>query len=91
MADAERLGCVVVTYDALPWIERCLESVATLDTVVVDHGSRDETVAFVRERFPSERVVEAENRGLAAGWNLGVAETSGETLSRHCSIHGSAS
>jgi GT2 family glycosyltransferase len=78
MADAGRLGCVVVTYDALPWIEQCLESVAALDTVVVDNGSRDDTVAFVRERFPTVRVVESENRGLAAGWNLGVAETSGE-------------
>jgi N-acetylglucosaminyl-diphospho-decaprenol L-rhamnosyltransferase len=78
MADATRLACVVVTYDALPWIEQCLQSVTDLDTVVVDHGSRDGTVAFVRERFPAGRVVEAENRGLAAGWNLGVAATRGE-------------
>ena len=75
---ADDAAVVVVTYDALPWIEQCLESVAALDTVVVDNGSRDDTVAFVRERFPSVRVVESENRGLAAGWNLGVAETSGE-------------
>jgi N-acetylglucosaminyl-diphospho-decaprenol L-rhamnosyltransferase len=78
MADAGELGCVVVTYDALPWVERCLESAASLDTVVVDNGSRDGTVALVRERFPSVRVVESENRGLAAGWNRGVAETRGE-------------
>ena len=75
---AASVACVVVTHDALPWIERCLESVAALDTVVVDNGSRDDTVAFVRERFPAVRVVESENRGLAAGWNLGVAETSSE-------------
>ena len=78
MADAGRVACVVVTYDALPWVERCLESVARLDTVVVDNGSSDGTVDFVRERFPAVRLVESENRGLAAGWNRGVAETSGE-------------
>jgi len=78
MADAGRLACVVVTYDALPWLEQCLESVAALETVVVDHGSSDGTVEFVRERFPAVTLVEAENRGLAAGWNRGVAETSGE-------------
>ena len=78
MADAGRVACVVVTYDALPWVERCLESVAALDTVVVDNGSSDGTVGFVRERFPAVRLVELENRGLAAGWNRGVAETSGE-------------
>jgi GT2 family glycosyltransferase len=65
----------VVTYDALPWIERCLESVAGVDTVVVDNGSTDDTVAVVRDRFPSVRLVEAENRGLSAGWNRGILET----------------
>ena len=65
----------MVTHDALPWIERCLESVAGVDTVVVDNGSTDDTVAVVRATFPTVRVVEAENRGLAAGWNRGIAET----------------
>jgi GT2 family glycosyltransferase len=79
MADAAGgVACVVVTYDALPWIERCLESVAGIETVVVDNGSSDGTVAAVRERFPSVRLIEAENRGLAAGWNRGIAATSAE-------------
>ena len=69
---------VVVTYDALAWIERCLESARGHETVVVDHGSSDGTVARVRERFPDVTVVEEENRGLAFGWNTGVARTSGD-------------
>jgi hypothetical protein len=44
-------------------------------TVVVDHGSRDGTVELVRDRFPGVRLIEAENRGLAAGWNAGIRET----------------
>ena len=75
---AASVACVVVTHDALPWIERCLQSVAAIDTVVVDNGSSDDTVAVVRERFPAVRVVEAENRGLAAGWNRAIAETSAD-------------
>ncbi|MGH2998849.1 MAG: glycosyltransferase family 2 protein [Gaiellaceae bacterium] len=71
-------SAVVVTYDARPWIERCLESVRGLETVVVDHGSSDGTVAFVRERFPQVAVVEEENRGLAFGWNTGIARTTGD-------------
>jgi hypothetical protein len=67
----------VVTYDALPWLERCLESVRGLETVVVDHGSRDGTLELVRERFPEARLIEQENRGLAAGWNAGIAATGG--------------
>jgi N-acetylglucosaminyl-diphospho-decaprenol L-rhamnosyltransferase len=67
----------VVTYNALPWVEQCLESVRGVETVVVDHGSSDDTVAFVRERFPGVVVVEQENKGLAAGWNAGIARTRG--------------
>ena len=47
--------------------------------VVVDHGSTDGTLELVRERFPEVRVLERENRGLAAGWNAGITATS----SRH--------
>jgi N-acetylglucosaminyl-diphospho-decaprenol L-rhamnosyltransferase len=72
------VSVVVVTYNALPWLEPCLMSVVGCETVVVDHGSTDGTVALVRERFPSIRVVEQENRGLAAGWNRGIRETSGK-------------
>jgi hypothetical protein len=75
-----RVAAVVVTYDALPWLEQCLESLAGIDTVVVDHGSRDGTVELVRQRFPSARVVEQANLGLAAGWNRGAAETSSDYL-----------
>jgi N-acetylglucosaminyl-diphospho-decaprenol L-rhamnosyltransferase len=71
------VSVVVVTYNALPWLERALESVHGHETVVVDHGSSDGTVRFVRERFPDVQVVEQENRGLAYGWNTGLARTSG--------------
>jgi len=71
------VSVVVVTYNGLPWIEQCLDSVRGVETVLVDNGSSDGTVAFVRERFPDVTVVEQENRGLAAGWNAGIARTSG--------------
>jgi GT2 family glycosyltransferase len=75
MADGDRVAAVVVTYDALPWIEQCLDSLAGVETVVVDNGSSDGTVALVRERYPDVRLVESENRGLGAGWNIGLRET----------------
>jgi GT2 family glycosyltransferase len=70
------VSAVVVTYNGLPHVERALESVAGLESVVVDHGSTDGTVELVRERFSEVRVVEQENLGLAAGWNRGIRETS---------------
>ncbi len=74
MAEA---SAVVVAYDALPWLEPCLASLRGVETVVVDNGSTDGTVQLVRERFPEVRLVEQENRGLAAGWARGIEETGG--------------
>jgi N-acetylglucosaminyl-diphospho-decaprenol L-rhamnosyltransferase len=70
------VAAVVVTYNALPYVERTLESLERHETVVVDHGSTDGTLELVRRRFPRVKLVEQENRGLAAGWNRGVRETS---------------
>ena len=61
---ADDVSVVVVTLNALPWVERCLESVRGHDMIVVDHGSTDGTLELVRERFPEVRVIEQENRGM---------------------------
>jgi N-acetylglucosaminyl-diphospho-decaprenol L-rhamnosyltransferase len=73
VSPSEDVAVVVVTFNALPHIKRCLASVHGYTTVVVDHGSTDGTVELVRE-FDEVRLVEQENRGLAAGWNRGMAE-----------------
>ena len=54
-----RVAAVVVTYDALPWIEQCLDSLRGVETIVVDNGSSDGTVALVRERYPAVRIIES--------------------------------
>jgi N-acetylglucosaminyl-diphospho-decaprenol L-rhamnosyltransferase len=70
-------GVVVVTHNALPWIERCLDSVRGEEVVVVDNGSTDGTVEVVRDQLPEATLIEQENRGLAAGWNEGIRRTGG--------------
>src|SRR5205823_3513924 len=59
------------------WLEQALDSVRGHETVLVDHGSSDGTVRFVRDRYADVEVIEEENRGLAFGWNTGVERTSG--------------
>src|SRR5262249_32372230 len=48
------------------------------ETVVVDHGSSDDSVAIARRHGAT--VVEQENRGLAAGWNEGIRRTDGDAV-----------
>jgi hypothetical protein len=63
---------VAVTYNGLPWIEKCLASLEEYPTIVVDHGSTDGTLELVRERFPQVTLIEQENKGLGAGFNRGM-------------------
>jgi hypothetical protein len=71
------VSTIVVTYNALPWVEQALESVPGTELVVVDHGSTDGTLELVRERFPDAIVVEQENKGFGAGNNAGMRAASG--------------
>jgi GT2 family glycosyltransferase len=71
------VSVVIVTYDAMPWIERCLDSVRGYDVIVVDHGSTDGTLELVRARFPEARVIEQENRGMGGGNNAGLRAAQG--------------
>ena len=71
------LTVVVVTWNALPWLEQCLDSVRGRDVVVVDHGSTDGTLELVRERYPDVRVIEQENKGMGGGNNAGMRASDG--------------
>ena len=71
------VSVVVVTWNALPWLEQCLDSVRGRDVIVVDHGSTDGTVPFVRERCPEVRLLEQENKGMGGGNNAGMRAASG--------------
>jgi N-acetylglucosaminyl-diphospho-decaprenol L-rhamnosyltransferase len=71
------VSVVVVTWNALTYLERCLESVRGYETIVVDNGSTDGTVELVRERFPDVRLIEQENRGMGGGNNAGMRAASG--------------
>jgi len=77
MAPEPDVSVVVVTFDALPWIERCLESVRGLDVIVVDHGSTDGTLELVRERFPDVELLEQANKGMGGGNNAGMRLAAG--------------
>jgi N-acetylglucosaminyl-diphospho-decaprenol L-rhamnosyltransferase len=68
---------VVVTWNALPWLEQCLDSVRGRDVVVVDHGSTDGTLDWVREHRPDARIVEQENKGMGGGNNAGMRVAGG--------------
>jgi hypothetical protein len=70
---------VVVTYNALPWIEQCIESVqarrSSSSTTARPTGRSRSSASC----FPQARVIERENLGLASGWNAGMAVAAAAT------------
>ena len=77
------VSVVIVTWNGRQYLDACLSAVGaqggvSAETILVDNASTDETVAYVRERFPWVRVVAlTENRGFAGGNNAGVREARG--------------
>lgn len=68
---------VIVTYNALKWVGKCLRSVEKsthpADVVVIDNGSTDGTLPLIRTDFPGVRIVETgENLGFGAANNKGL-------------------
>jgi len=87
------LSIVIVTWNAREVLMDCLESIEReilgrrdtarleTETLVVDNGSVDGSVAAVGERFPwAELIALPENLGFAAGNNVGMAQAKGRHL-----------
>ena len=68
---------VIVTYNAMKWIERCLnslrESTITPDMFIVDNGSTDGTQSYIREHYPEIMFHQSkENLGFGRANNMGL-------------------
>ncbi len=83
------LSVVIVSWNTRELLDTCLTSLVddaershiALQVVVVDNGSTDGTVAMLRERDLTLRVLALEeNVGFAAATNRGIRETSGESI-----------
>ena len=68
----KRVLVIVVAYNGMRWLERCLGSVSGADIFVVDNDSTDGSADFVEKHFPNARLVRsAENLGFSKANNLG--------------------
>jgi N-acetylglucosaminyl-diphospho-decaprenol L-rhamnosyltransferase len=72
------LGIIIVNYNVRDLLRDCLVSVHasrgdfTFEVCVVDNGSTDGSADMIAAEFPQVRLIRAENRGYAAGNNLGL-------------------
>ncbi len=75
---AGHIAVIVLCYNELKWLEKCLTSVlatedADFSVYLVDNGSVDGSAEFVQQSFPSVRLVSnGKNLGFAGGNNEGI-------------------
>jgi GT2 family glycosyltransferase len=81
-----KASVIVLTWNALAYLEDCLDAVlgqdyADFEVIVVDNGSTDGSVDFIAQHYPQARLfLNKRNLGFAAGNNVGLRAASGELL-----------
>lgn len=74
---AQKILVIVVTYNPMPWAERCFDSLkassALHDVFVVDNGSSDGSQQYIREKYPDIIFRQSEtNLGFGRANNIGL-------------------
>ncbi len=78
-----RVAAIIVTWNSADVIAECVESIlasvfdGSIETIVVDNASSDDTVRVVEQRSPATVIVQTgRNAGYAAGINAGMQNAS---------------
>jgi len=81
------ISVVIVSWNALHYLELCLESLAkappkrSMEVLVVDNASADNTVAMVEAKFPWVKLIRSsENLGFAKGNNIAIRQCTGKYI-----------
>lgn len=74
----KKVTTIIVTYNGMKWLEKCLSSLRNsthpTDIIIIDNGSTDESISFIKANFPEIHLVESkENLGFGKANNVGIS------------------
>lgn len=81
-----KISIIITTYNSADFILSCLDSVfmqqeTGLEIVLVDNGSKDETINLVKSKYPQVKLIKNNNNlGASKARNQAIASTSGEWI-----------
>jgi glycosyltransferase involved in cell wall biosynthesis len=83
-----KLTVVIATFNSIATLEQCLKSVSlirttgecTIEQLVIDGGSKDGTVEWIRANHPEVRIEAQTGRGLYQALNEGVNRANGDYI-----------
>ena len=73
----KKLIVIIVTYNAIKWCKSCFDSLVSSsylnDVLVIDNGSTDDTKYFIKDVYPSVKIIEnSRNQGFGKANNIGL-------------------
>lgn len=81
----KKVAVVILNYNGRKFLEQFLPNLiancdpAIFEVIVADNASTDDSVAFMREHFPSIRlIINGSNGGFATGYNLALRQVEAE-------------
>jgi GT2 family glycosyltransferase len=80
------ISVIVLNWNGKPFLDECLSAMGRqtfrdFETILVDNGSKDGSVEYVRARFPAVLLVALpENRGFTGGNIAGYEQASGDLI-----------
>ena len=86
--NTEKISVIVPAYNCAEWLPRCIDSLLAqtyhnLEIIVVDDGSKDNTMELMAEyeaRFPNVKAVRKKNGGEYAARLTGVEYANGDWI-----------
>ncbi len=86
MKSRPKVSVVILNYNGKRFLKDCIASVKKQDyprrlieTIVVDNGSTDGSIGFVKEKFRGVKLVEnGKNLGFSEGNNIGLEKSNGD-------------
>ncbi len=77
VTDDFKISIIVPTLNRVEYLSRALDSVfnqtfKASEIIVVDNGSSDGTLEFIKEKYPSVTLLEERKRGVSAARNKGI-------------------
>lgn len=82
-----KVSIIIVNFNGRSLIENCLNSLFSsnyplnkLEIIVVDNGSTDNSVSFVRRNFPRVKIIKSKENNYAKANNIGIKHSKGKYI-----------
>lgn len=82
----QKISVIIVNWNGKHHLQKCLSSLSSqtfkdFETILVDNGSTDGSVEFVKEKFAYIKIIRLErNKGFCEGNNIGFQQATGEFI-----------